>query len=245
MSSVGSDSVRRAGLEVFLQDGRYGVMRNGKVTCPARFKRIDRLPEDCGFFALGAYTKRNGRNFGHLVEVKTVIDMKGRDLQVMLYGEVSWRQGYFCGIGNGNPYPDVVCWDPVGNSYYYDLYPEFHTVAGVEVGWGCEHAGMDGHCMRLRRSTGRVSPRFHEWEMFFNRSIVIARDYLIVKRDRNHSYRIRGYMEDSVLVESDEADGFLQIFTDGRKGQLFRRMPEGYRKVMNMSLLGLQRVVSG
>lgn len=242
MVRIKSGGQKRMGLEVFLQDGRYGVMRNGKVTCPARFKRVKRLQNDCGFFALGVYMKKNERNFGQLMEVMTVIDKKGQDLQVMLYGDVTWQEGYFCGVSERNQYPYVMCWDPIGNSYYYDTYPEFHIVAGVEIGWGNEHVPSDSHCMKLRSSTGKVSPRFYEWEMFFNRSIVIARDYLIVKKDKNHSYRISGYLDDSVLVESDEDFGYQQIFTDGRKGRLFRKMPEGCKKAMNMSLLGLQRV---
>ena len=244
MVRIKSGGQKRMGLEVFLQDGRYGVMRNGKITCPARFKRVKRLQDDCGFFALGVYMKKNEQNYGKPVEVMTVIDKKGVDLQVMLYGDVRWQEGYFCGVSERNHYSYITCWDPVGGSYYYDTYPEFHMVAGVEIGWGDEHSPSESHCMKLRRSTGKVSPRFHEWEMFFNRSIVIARDYLIVKRDKNHSYRIKGYLTDSVLVESDEDYGYQQIFPDGKKGKLFRKMPEGYKRVMNMGILGLQRVKS-
>ncbi|MBR1688749.1 MAG: hypothetical protein IJ710_09545, partial [Prevotella sp.] len=70
------------------------------------------------------------------------------------------------------------------------------------------------------------------------------RDYLIVKKDRNHSYRISGYLGDSILVESDEDSGYQQIFLNGKKGQLFKQMPDGYSRVMNSSRLGLQRVKS-
>ena len=234
---------RGAGVEIFLQDGRYGVMNNGRITTPARFKRMQRLQSDCGFFALGVYMKRNEHDFGKLIEVTTVIDRKGNDLQVRLYGNVYWTNGYFCGINVLDSYSYVNCWDPMGNSYYYDTYPEFHTVAGVEIGWANEHIGSNMQiCKKLRYSTGRVSPRFDEWEMFYNRSIVVARDYLIVKKDRNHSYRISGYLGDSILVESDEDSGYQQIFLNGKKGQLFKQMPDGYSRVMNSSRLGLQRV---
>ena len=80
--------------------------------------------------------------------------------------------------------------------------------------------------------------------MFYNQSIVIARDYLIVKKDRNHSYRISGYLDDSILVESEEGYGYQQIFPNGKKGLLFKRMPEGSTRIMNVSSLGVQRVVS-
>ena len=230
------------GPALFSRNGLYGVTLDGKVTCPARFKRVKLLQENCGFFALGVYMRRNMHDFGKVEEVTTVIDSRGRDLQVVLYGDVSWRDGYFCGVRDVSGCPYVNCWDPVGECYYYDTYPEFRMVAGLEVGWGEEHAGASYHCLRLRRSTGRVSPRFEECEMFFNGSIVIARDYLIVKRDRNHSYRISGYLGDSVLVESDAQPGYQQIFSNGRKGELFMKLPEGYTRVMDMRKLRLRRV---
>ena len=234
---------RGAGLEVFLQDGRYGVINNGRITTPARFKRMLRLQGDCNFFALGVYMKRNEHDFGKLVEVTTVIDRKGQDLQVQLYGDVYWANGYFCGVSVLGTYSYINCWDPVGNSYYYDTHPQFHTVAGVEIGWAVEHSGSNMQvCKKLRCSTGRVSPRFDEWEIFYNRSIIIARDYLIVKKDKNHSYRIKCYFGDSILVESDEDFGYQQIFLDGRKGELFKRLPDGSSRVMDNSRLRLQRV---
>ena len=235
---------RGAGLEVFLQDGRYGVMRNGQVTCPAMFKRVKRLQGESGFFAYGVYLMRNEQNFGKLEEVTTIIDKKGQDLHIKLYGVVTWKDGYFCGIKELGRSTYVNCWDPVGNSYYYGTYPDFLMIGGVEVAWADEHLANKYPCRKLRYSTGRVSPRFDEWEMFYNQSIVIARDYLIVKKDRNHSYRISGYLDDSILVESEEGYGYQQIFPNGKKGLLFKRMPEGSTRIMNVSSLGVQRVVS-
>jgi len=46
---------RRPGLEIFLKDGRFGVMNGGRVTCPARFKEIVRLNDSSGYFAAGIY----------------------------------------------------------------------------------------------------------------------------------------------------------------------------------------------
>lgn len=235
---------RRTGLEVFLQNGLYGVMRNGKITCPARFKKVKRLQSGCGFFALGIYLRRNERNFGKLEEITTVIDQRGQDLNVMLYGNVEWYNGYFYGEQIGSNFIKSNSWDPVGNSYY-DSDPCFRKVAGVEVGFSKEHGSQVRPCMKLRQSTGRVSPRFYVSEMFYNHDIVIARDYLVVKTDRNHSYRIKGYLSDSVLVESEEQYGFQQIMLDGRMGQFYSRMPSESTRTFNATLLGLQRVQTG
>lgn len=243
MVRIKKSGQKHTGLEVFLQDGRYGVMRNGKVACPAKFRNIERLPKECGYFALGMYKSPSRREPGLIADVTTVIDQKGQDLNIQLYGAVTWRNGFFYGEIMNGYYHMVNCWDPVGNSYY-DKSPEFHHVAGVEVGLGYEHTPPYHPCMKLRISTGKVSPRFYEGEMFYNRHIIIARDYLIVKKDHNHSYRICGYLGDSVLVQNEEGLGYLQIFHDGKKGNSFRSVPQGTSRLMKLERLGLQRVKS-
>ena len=232
------------GLEVFLQKGLYGVMRNGKVTCPARFKRVERLRKGCGFFALGVYMQRNKRGLGELEEVTTVIDRYGRDLQVKLYGKVRWEDGCFHGewVGASSVFENY--WDPVGNAYYH-IYPDFAKVGGVEIANSYEHGSLTMPCRKLRVSTGRVSPRFNVWEMFYNRDIIVARDYLVVKRDKNHAYRISGYMDESILVENEERYGYQQIMLDGTKGECFTRLPKEATRIADHRRLGLQKVRTG
>ena len=53
---------------------------------------------------------------------------------------------------------------------------------------------------------------------------------------------MRGYLDDSIVVESDEGYGFQQFFTDGRKGELFAARPKGMSKLLNWDRLGLMRV---
>ena len=242
MERIKSGGQKQTKLEVFLQDGRYGVMRNGKITCPARFKQVKRLQENCGFFALGIYTVHDKSDFSKLTELTTIIDKSGQDLQVKLYGAVSWKEDYFCGEWKGKTGLYVNCWDPKGNSYYYDTYPDFQKVAGVEIGFSYEHESRSVSCMKLRISTGKVSPRFNICEMFYNRDIIIARDYLVVKKDKNHSYRIRGYLGDSLLVESEERYGYQQIMLDGKKGLFYDRLPTDTIRVVNLRKLGLYQV---
>ncbi|MBR1379344.1 MAG: DEAD/DEAH box helicase [Bacteroidaceae bacterium] len=241
MVRIKSAGEKAGGLEVFLQDGRYGVMRNGNITCPAKFKSVERLQKGCGFFALGTYMSRNEREHGRLEKITTVIDRYGRDLQVKLYGQVWWSNGYFHGQLDGGNFVLVNCWDPVGNAYY-DTDPHFTKVAGVEVAYSHEHNSRDLTCRKLRISTGRVSPRFNEWEMFYNKDIIIARDYLVVKRDKNHSYRISGYLDDSVVVESEGQYGYEQIMLNGSKGQHFSSLPKEVSRIANHRRMGLQRV---
>ena len=245
MVRIKSGGRKRAGLEVFVQGGRYGVMRNGKITCPATFQRIEHLEKSSGFFALGTYRRASEYNYGKLIDVTTVIDRKGQDLGVKLYGRVKWTGSYFLGLHSNGSYSSINCWDPVGNSYYVDMEPAFCMMGGVEVAYAREHNSWFSGCLKLRCSTGGVSPRFDWQEMFYNRDIIVARDYLVVKHDHNHAYKICGYLDDSVLVQNEGRHGFLQFFRNGKRGELFARMPQGVSPVLMPSRLGLRRVERG
>ena len=231
-----------SGLEVFLQEGRYGVMRGGKVTCEARFRRIERLKDDSGYFAVGKYyVVYNGR----AVELSSLIDKRGMDLKLRLYSEVKWMGGYFFSQGkmrdcNGEWYARIY-WDPKGDCYYYDD-PNFRKVAGVEVAQASEHLNGAVLCLKLRWNTGEVSPRFNYNQMFYNKNVLVARDYLVVKKDRNHSYRIKGFLPDSILVQEEGGSGYRQFFTDGSKGVHFNALPQNVRhSIFQVQMLGLER----
>ena len=233
---------RHTGLEIFMQNGKFGVMRNGRVSCPAKFKRIERLSKESGFYALGIY---NILQWEKVEEATSVIDSKGVDLKIKLLGKVEWNGEYFFGMVKFyNQTNFVNCWDPVGKSYY-DQLPDFERIAGVEIAAAREHGSYssDDYCRKLRYSTGKVSPRFQVWEMFYNRYIIIARDYLVVKNDHNHAYRICGYVGDSIVVQSENSYGFMKIGPDGKKGVALSSTPPGMTKVFDSRLLGLKRVV--
>ena len=234
---------KRAGLEIFLKDGRYGVMNSGKVTCKARFKRIERLKDDSGYFAAGIY---NGMCSGRVIEYSSLIDRKGTDLNLRLFRDVEWVNGYFYSSYKLPNYKKgdwfwYSYWDPKGNCYYDDD-PKFRMLAGVEVAYASEHFGRDALCLKLRYNTGMVSPRFHYDEIFCNRYVIVARDYLIVKKDHNHAYQIKGFLPDSILVQEEGGYGYLQFFTDGRRGQHFAALPiEAKRSIFQVQMLGLER----
>ena len=234
---------RGVGLEIFLQDGRYGVRNNGRVTCPARFKEIVRLHDPGDYFAAGIY---GGKLYGNYVEYASLIDRKGVDWQLRLFRDVSWENGiyYSCykpkGYIAGEWYWSAY-WDPKGNCYY-DCDPEFRMVAGVEVAEAYEHDGNIEHrCQKLRYSTGNLSPRFQIKDMFYNKHIIIARDYLVVKTDKNHVYHICGYWNGSVIVQKEDMTGYQQIFLDGKKGESFRGLPAEMTRISPISYLYYQK----
>ena len=238
---------KRAGLEIYLKDGRYGVMNGGKITCPARFKEIVRLEGQGNFFAAGIYS---GRLYDVNVEYASLIDRRGMDMNLKLFRDVKWIGDVFYsyykprGYKDGDWFP-YVYWDPKGNCYYNDS-PEFETLAGVEMAVSTEHFDSRALCHKLRCSTGDVSPHFHLTEVFYNRDVIIARDYFVVKKDHNHAYRINAFLPDSVLVRMEGGTGFQQFFTNGSKGQVFKLIPsEARRSVFQVkNMLGLKRLWS-
>ena len=108
-------------------------------------------------------------------------------------------------------------------------------LAGVEVALTYEHDNRDLLCHKLRYNTGNLSPRFYISDMFFNKDIIIARDYLIVKRDKNHAYRICGFLGSTVIVRKEDLSGYQQIGLDGKKGEVFRVFPPGMTRITPIS----------
>ena len=235
---------RGVGLEIFIKDGRYGVRNNGRVSCPARFKEIVRLRDGSGYFAAGIYS---GREYDDYVEYASLIDRKGVDLNLRLFRDVMWKDGYFYSSYKRPDYKEddyfwSVYWDPKGNCYY-DFDPSFRMLAGVEVAQASEHHSREKPCLKLRCTTGVVSPRFSQKDMYYNRQVIVARDYLIVKKDHNHAYQICAFLSDSVLVRQEGGYGFQRIFMDGRKGECFRSIPpDAKRSILQVQLLGLKRI---
>lgn len=233
---------RRAGLEIFLKDGKYGVMRNGKVTCPATFKRISRLEKDSKFFALGIYNTVYREYYTSRQEIRqvtTVINRQGEDMKVRLYGTVRQENELF--RGNWRDGSSMV-WDSVGECYY-DGWPKFQMMGGVEIVLTHDFRNPNNIFYKLRQSTGLVAPTFQHWmQILYNKDIVVVGDYLVVKRDHNHAYHIHGFLGDSVIVQCEKNYGYQQIFRDGKVGEYYTKAPEGMRRLPDFGLLGLQKV---
>ena len=229
---------RHVGLEIFLKDGMYGVRNNGKVSCPARFKEIVRLDNIDGYFAAGIY---GYKEYGNYLEMASLIDRKGIDRHLRLYREVSLRNGIFYsrykpkGWGEESGCYERY-WDPKGDCYY-DWDPEFEKAAGVEIGVAEDHSRDRIRCFKFRVTTGKLSPRFYWSDVFYNDHIIIASDYLVVKRDKNHAYHICGYWNDTVIVQNDDMAGYLQIMLDGRKGERFRSLPDKLQRISPISYI--------
>lgn len=233
-----------AGLEIFLQGGLYGFMYNGKVTCPAKFTEVVRIDKNSQFFAIAAYTeiqktvsKMLHMPYKYTVERFTVVSKKGEDMNAGFYGNTYRIDGDFvCGekvYDDGSLIP--YWWDSkTGNSYLFNRV-EVKTICGIE--FVCE--GWSG---KFRYVTGSVNPYFSIPSLYYNRFIALDKYYLIVRSNRNHAYKIIGFLDDSIIVQNDKSFSYLQIHKDGSIGATYTRQPVGMKIVPDYKLLGVKQI---
>ena len=198
------------GLAIILQDGKYGVMKDGKVTCRPVFEQIRRV-DGGGVFALATYPyciSRHGKT--------TVIDLQGADMRAELYGKVTRNGEYFHA---SNLKGEDIIWDSVGFGYYRKQEPRFETVGGIEIRKD-EASGLYG----LRYTRGLQGFRFRKSDILYNQHIAVIRDVLVIRNgDGYRAYRIFAFMRDRILVCASKQYQSCEVFWDGTFGNIHEK----------------------
>ena len=210
MIRIRRGSEPRQGLAIILQDGKYGVMKDGKVTCQPVFEQIERI--DGGHvFALATYPyciSRRGKT--------TVIDRQGTDMRAELYGTVTRNGEYFhaCNVRG-----EKIVWDSVGFGYYQKQEPRFETVGGIEI----RRDEAPGY-YRLRYTRGLQGFRFRKDDILYNQHIAIIRDVLVIRDDSGYrTYKIFAFMRDRILVCASKQYQSCEVFWDGTFGSMHEK----------------------
>ena len=182
----------RKGVEVFLQGGKYGVMMNGRVTCPAAFERVTRLERGSGFFAIGTYPYYIYKNR------QTVIDNRGIDLKASLYGKVTQDEDFFV----AKDIRGMTVWfDGIGRKECRERprTSKFRNVDLIDRG--------DGWYSLRRQALGMGQVSFRLSDVLYNDHLVIVKDMLLVKGDREDVYKIMAYLGDRVWAGNGDLGG--------------------------------------
>ena len=150
------------GLEIFIQNGLYGITLDGMVIHKPLFLQVRRA--DDGYFAYCTYPYQVYKNR------VTIIDKDGSDLGLKMYGNLEWEnESLLKGLDvNGEP----LYWDKVYNTYYHEK-PEFEIIGGVEMS-----RLKDGYV--LRKSPTLIKPT-QKRDIYYNQNIVWMNDWLITK----------------------------------------------------------------
>lgn len=154
---------KNIGVEIFIQGGKFGVVRDGMVTCAPEFEHIRRV-RGGQFFAIATYPYAVFRNR------TTVISLGGIDQRVALYGKVAVDGDVVEGetIQGKRTY-----WDGVGQTYY-DSRPEFETVGGVQM------VTRNG-AYQLRKKSPYLREPVSKEDIWYNRYILWMRDVIVLK----------------------------------------------------------------
>ena len=150
------------GLEIFIQNGLYGITLDGMVIHKPLFLQVRRA--DDGYFAYCTYPYQVYKNR------VTIIDKDGSDLGLKMYGNLEWEnESLLKGLDvNGEP----LYWDKVYNTYYHEK-PEFEIIGGVEM------AKLKAGYV-LRKSPTLIKPT-QKRDIYYNQNIVWMNDWLITK----------------------------------------------------------------
>ena len=180
------------GLEIFMQNGLYGIAQDGRIIHQSLFQNVIRA--DDGYFAYCIYPYLVYKNR------VTIIDMEGRDLGLRMYGKLEWDgENILKGQDiSGEP----LYWDKRYGTYYHEK-PEFVIVAGIEM-----TKLKDGYV--LRKYPDLIKPT-KKRDIYYNHKIIWMNDWLVSKHststDTDYSpHRILSYGYDYFYVKTEQMD---------------------------------------
>ena len=202
---------KHSGIEMFMQGGKYGVMYDGDITCPAEFEHIRRISD--GYFALATYPYYMYRN------KVTVIDLQGRDQRVAFYGNVRQEGDLFCGRSSSGK---IQYWDGKGRAYY-DSPPEFERVGNldmVKVGKGQ---------YKLRRPSPLMPYMVKKRDIFYNDKLTVINDIIILNDGNSTVLKPQWYFGYKMQIAARK---------DGRKIFRWVTLADGLTDEYSTSIIG-------
>ena len=221
--------IRRSGephqhVEVFLENGRYGILKDGEVSCPAVFVRMRRA--EAPYFAVATYPFEVYHNR------QTVIGEDGRDQNLRIYGKAEQQEDY---IVYNDETGQQLWWDGKGGRNYTHR-PGFEQIGGFDV-------VKDGSQYMLRKSSPLLNFKFNKEEVLVGPVFSIFKDVLVFN-DYKMMFRISGYQENNVIVDTGKKPhGEMQVMADGSiKKVTYIPMWERWDWPRSTSRLGLRRV---
>ena len=200
------------GVEVFMMNGRFGILKDGKVTCPAVFEHVKRL--EAPYFAIGYYPYYVYHNRA------TVIDENGYDLKPRLYGQVRLEGDVFMGLSSQG---ERVYWEGMLNLYFKQK-PEVIAVC-------------DGHLAMLKVDNKYYIPKLKDYfdhplekqHIFLGERFTVMENYLVMNGKNSKVYKIAGFGSDGVLLHTPRGHTPYRLLSP--KGQFVKDYygrPYGY-----------------
>lgn len=217
---------KQEGVEIFVKNGKYGVMKDGRITCQACFERMERLQGN--YLLMGIYPYQVFRNR------RTVIDHEGKDLKATLYGQVEQYGDFFKGKDLDGR---TIYWDAKGGRSYPTL-PQIIRAGRLEL-------IKLGERYRPRQQECMLPMDCSKEEIYIGDQVTIMGDQLIIRMDLKKPYKIYGYLNNGILVGNStgtfKSDYYL-IAPDGHRVIDYQRLPWNTSKQPDLRRLKLKRL---
>ena len=175
---------KHTGVEMFMQGGKYGIMYDGDITCPAEFEHIKRISD--GYYALATYPYNIYRN------KVTVIDLHGRNQNVALYGKVTQEGDLFYGKSASGK---MVYWDGKGWTYYESV-PKFERVGNLDM------IRVGGGKYMLRRQSSLLPYAVSKKEIFYNDKLTVIGDIIILNDGNSTVLKPQWYFGHKMQIDA-------------------------------------------
>ncbi|MBQ7986998.1 MAG: DEAD/DEAH box helicase [Bacteroidaceae bacterium] len=189
---------RHEGLEVFVQGGKYGVMKDGVVTCRPEFEHINKISNG-KYYAIATYPYAVFRN------KSTVIGLTGMDLKASLYGKVTPHGELMEGLDSTGR---RVYWDGVGGEYFKYM-PDFVKVGGVQM--VCKNGKF-----LPRQGAHFLEEPVDRKDIWYN-NYILWMDKVVIVKGTGKAYAISAYGSYCFFVKGGAGyqDGLLKVKFDG------------------------------
>lgn len=213
------------GPEVFMEQGRYGIMVDGKVMCNASFERVE--PLNSPYFMVATYPYDVFRC------KKTIIDEQGYDLHACLYGRVEQLGDFFKAKDIAGK---TIYWDAKGGRYYAEL-PEVVRVGRFEM-------VKTGGKYMLRQMVKDLNFAISKEDIYIGSQLTIMRDMVIVRLDLKNPYRIYGYLGDGIVVGNKMKTfmgNYVLMKEDGKLTVDYNELPWNMTKSLTMGRMKFRR----
>ena len=184
------------GLAVYIQNGMYGIMKDGHAVCKAVFAKVERLQPPYFVLATYPFEVYGGR--------KTIINDAGRDLNARLYGKVVQDGDLFVGT---NVDGRRVWFDGNGGREY-ERKPAYEQLGDFDI---LETGG--GYM--LRKAIPMLNFVFGRNEVLLGSHYSIFKNVLLLGNQNGKPYKVLGYDGCNVVVATDSFPYTNYIRPDG------------------------------
>ena len=170
------------GLEVFLQEGRYGIMKDGKVICAPEIEKVERT--EAPYFAMCVYPYMVWKNR------VDIVDKDGHLFRPGLYGKVKRQGDVFIG---DNQRGETVYWDAKGGRFYQRM-PTFEQLGRFAV------ARIGGQ-VYMRYKSKLWSDSIRANSIYLHKDFVIIDGGLVFWKEPDRKYEVCGYDDYHVYIK--------------------------------------------